>query len=254
MSEPPFPLVTLDLETTGTDPQVDRVVEIALVFAAPGTEPITWASRVNPGVPIPPRASEIHGIWDWDVQDQPTFKDLVPQLQARLSSVPAVSGYNARRFDLPLLRKEFERAGAPFPLEGVPVIDALDLWQTLQPRNLTGAVQAWCARKHEGAHGAAADARAALDVLLAQLAAHPALPATPAELAQAALPEEARRWVDPDGKLVRDDLGRVCVGFGQHKGKPLDAVPVSYLDWMANKAQLPRPAVEIVRGFLARAG
>lgn len=244
---PPFPLVCLDLETTGTSPQQDRIVEIALVFAAPGTQPITWSSRVNPGVPIPPRVSEIHGIWDWDVEGAPSFKDLVPEIQKRLAGIPAVCGYNARRFDVPLLRAEFERAGCAFPLDGVPVIDPLDLWTQLRPRTLAGAALEYLGEEIKDAHRAQADATTALNVLLAMLDRHPGLPATPAELAQAGLPEEARRWVDPDGKLVRDDRGRVCVGFGKHKGVPLQDVPRDYLAWLTTKADLPAATVQLVK-------
>lgn len=250
LAYPPFPLVVLDLETTGTDTQKDRVVELALVFAAPGTEPITWSTRVNPGIPIPPAASEIHGIWDWDVQDAPSFRDLAAELTSRLTSIPAVSGYNARRFDVPLLRAEFERAGAPFPLEGVPVIDPLDIWTSKHPRTLAGAVETFCGVRLEGAHSARVDALAALDVLLAQLTAHPDLPKTPPELAQACLPEDAKRWVDPDGKLVKDAAGRVCIGFGKHKGTPLPAVPVDYLRWALDKGGLNAQATALVRAAI----
>ncbi len=49
------PIVFIDLETTGTSPASDRIVEIAILKIAPdGTENFR-CKRVNPGIPIPPR-------------------------------------------------------------------------------------------------------------------------------------------------------------------------------------------------------
>jgi len=56
------PLAILDLETTGTDPKADRIVEISILKLMPGEQPDHRTRRVNPGIPIPAAATEIHGI------------------------------------------------------------------------------------------------------------------------------------------------------------------------------------------------
>ena len=61
------PLAIVDLETTGTDPQTDRIVEIAILKITPDGERLRRVQRLNPGVPIPPAATEVHGITDADV-------------------------------------------------------------------------------------------------------------------------------------------------------------------------------------------
>jgi DNA polymerase-3 subunit epsilon len=57
-------LTGLDLETTGTDPFTARPVSYALVQFDADTEMATLAGLVNPGVPIPPEATAVHGITD----------------------------------------------------------------------------------------------------------------------------------------------------------------------------------------------
>jgi DNA polymerase III epsilon subunit-like protein len=67
------PLVILDVETTGLGPDA-RVVSVAAVGLAPRSEPrLAFAWLVNPGVPIPPDATAIHGITDADVAGAPAW-------------------------------------------------------------------------------------------------------------------------------------------------------------------------------------
>ncbi len=61
------PVVFLDTETTGINPRIDRIVEIACVKIHPDGRESEWVRRIDPGVPIPAAASAIHGIRDADV-------------------------------------------------------------------------------------------------------------------------------------------------------------------------------------------
>ena len=67
------PLAVIDLETTGTDIRTDRIVEISVIRVDPCGDREHRTRRINPGVPIPPDATAVHGISDADVADQPTF-------------------------------------------------------------------------------------------------------------------------------------------------------------------------------------
>ena len=60
------PLAVLDLETTGVNAQTDRVVEISILTLRPNGDAEHYTRRVNPGVPIPPEATAVHGITDPD--------------------------------------------------------------------------------------------------------------------------------------------------------------------------------------------
>ena len=249
-------LVSLDLETTGTDILADRIVELALVRRE-GAHTHVTATRVNPGIPIPAAATKIHGIADADVADAPRFATLVPAILAAFKDAHAVVAFNGRQFDLPLLEMELRRAGHQGPLtwEGMPLLDALEVHRWLIPGNLPGAVRYWCGRDHVGAHGALADATAALDVLVAQVGSSELLDGvTPAALEALVLPEDAASWVDPTGKLKRDAAGDVCIAFGKHQGVRLRDVDGGYLDWVLGKSFHPRVMEEVRAEQVRRAG
>ena len=69
-------LVVLDLETTGTWVERDKIIEIAMIKCLPDGKRETYDKRVNPGMPIPPVVTELTGIANEDVNDKPGFKDI----------------------------------------------------------------------------------------------------------------------------------------------------------------------------------
>src|SRR5262245_34987734 len=84
---PPFthlhlsrPLVVFDLETTGLDPCTDRVVEVALLKVSPSARPLRDCLALNPGRPIPPEATAVHGLTDAHVAGCPPFAAVAPYL------------------------------------------------------------------------------------------------------------------------------------------------------------------------------
>ncbi|MHB8462632.1 MAG: 3'-5' exonuclease [Vulcanimicrobiaceae bacterium] len=91
----------VDVETTGLDPKVERVVEIAVVLVDEQWVVDSWSSLVNPEMPIPARASQIHGIYDEDVAQAPTMEALVAEILTRCQG-RVVAAHNAR-FDLSFL-------------------------------------------------------------------------------------------------------------------------------------------------------
>jgi len=117
------PLVCLDLETTGINPLTDRIVEFAGVKVHPDGTRETIDLRVHPGRPIPAVATAIHGISDDDIKDAPRFPEVAQRVFDFLAHCD-LAGYNAARFDLPLLQEELRRADLPFPLEDIRILDA----------------------------------------------------------------------------------------------------------------------------------
>ncbi|HVY44929.1 MAG TPA: 3'-5' exonuclease, partial [Minicystis sp.] len=104
-----FPIAFIDTETTGRDPAVDRLVEVGIVLGKGGVvfERRSWL--VNPGCPIPPETTAVHGIKDEDVADKPAFAEIAHEILAALGdAIPAA--YNAA-FDRAFLLAELERAG-----------------------------------------------------------------------------------------------------------------------------------------------
>jgi DNA polymerase-3 subunit epsilon len=237
------PLAALDLESTGVDPASDRVVEVAVLTLLPGGGQELYHRRVNPGVPIPAAATAVHGIADADVADAPPFAAIAAELFATLFGCD-LAGFGIVSFDLPLLAAEFARVGLPFRVAGRRVVDVLALYRRQYPRDLASAVREYLGRAHEGAHSAAADARAAAEVLDRQVGRH-GLPPTPAGL-HAALVE-----VDVAGRFCRDGEGRAVMGFGKYAGRLLAEVAAcdpGYLRWM-----LGRPFLDDVHDLVRRA-
>ena len=234
------PLSFFDLETTGVD-NTARIVQIAIRTHQPDGSWQEFESLVNPEIPIPPGSTQVHGITDQDVTDAPTLEAIADRILAELTG--DLCGFNALKFDIPILARELERIGRSLDLTGRRVIDPFLIFLQREPRNLEAAVKMYCDREHEDAHDAMADVRATIAVLAGQLAHYDDLPDDVQALHEACVPAGS---VDALGKLMRDDQGRVCFAFGKHEGVPVAEVDPGYLRWFLDK-DFPADAKAIVR-------
>jgi DNA polymerase-3 subunit epsilon len=247
------PLVFFDTETTGTNPRTDRIIEIACVKIHPNGLRETWQARLNPGVPIPPGSTAIHGIRDTDVAGRPRFADLAAELAAFLDGCD-LAGYNITGFDLPALRVEFLRAGVAFEISERRLVDAQRIFFAREPRHLTAAARFYCQAEHNGAHGALADAEMTLRVLAGELDRYPDLPRSVAELHElfcAGLDQD----LDPEGRF-RMVNGEPTVNFGRNRGRTLKDMSreePGFIRWIL-KGDFSAPVKEIARKFLPADG
>lgn len=240
-----IPLCFFDLETTGTNITQDRIVEIAVIKLMPQGEVQEKFHRVNPTIPIPPESTAIHGISNDDVKDKPTFKELAKEY-ARFMEGSDLSGFNILKFDIPVLVEEFLRADVEFDYSRKRIIDSQRIYHMMEKRNLSAAYQFYCNKDLANSHSAAADTRASMEVLLAQVERYENQPVTDPhgnslgvvkndmeelnKLASSAL-------VDLAGRMMRDAKGEVLFNFGKHKGKRVLQVlkdEPAYYDWMMN--------------------
>jgi DNA polymerase-3 subunit epsilon len=240
------PLAVFDIESTGTDVQQDRIVELAIVKLLPGGARETKTWLVNPGIPIPAEVTAIHGITDADVADKPPFKDIACLLAAEFDGCD-LGGYNLLRFDIPMLEAEFKRAAVTFRMDGRRIIDAQRIFHMKEPRDLTAALAFYCGRRHGNAHGAEADAEATLDVIEGQLVKYPELPhdVESLDVVCAAKPAD---WVDRTGRFKWLN-GRIVVNFGQKKGQPLKELVDSrnsFLNWII-ESNFPSDTKDLIR-------
>ena len=244
------PLAFLDLETTGISVQNDRIVEIAVVKFLPRGGVKELSQRINPEMHIPEEASAVHGITDADVALEPTFARIAPRLLDFLADCD-LSGFNIRRFDLPMLQEEFRRSGRELSMSGRHVVDALTIYHMKEPRDLSAALRFYCGKEHSGAHGALADVFATAEVFAAQLARYDDLPRDMAALESAVHPRDPS-WIDDDGKFIWEN-GKAVISFGKHRGTPLDALLQhhrDYLEWMLT-GNFPDSAKAVIREALA---
>jgi DNA polymerase III subunit epsilon len=225
------PIAFIDLETTGVNLANDRIVEIAIAKMMPDGSRQTRRKLINPGMPIPPESTEIHGITNEMVKDAPSFKSVANELKQYIDGCD-LGGYNSNRFDIPLLMEEFLRAGIEVDLSNRRMIDVQHIFYQMEPRTLTAAVKFYCNKELEGAHGAEADINATIDVLLAQLQRYQQL-GNSVDSILGTIGEE--KIVDYARRLVFDDKGVEVFNFGKYKGRAVADVLKSepqYYDWM----------------------
>jgi DNA polymerase-3 subunit epsilon len=242
------PLAVLDLETTGVDPQKDRIVEISVLKILPDGRQTHRTLRLHPGMAIPPEATEIHGIADADVAAEPSFAEVAAELLEFLDGCD-LCGFNLKRFDLRVLAAECSRAGRTLPLEGRVVIDPMEIFHRLEPRDLAAAVRFYLGRDHEGGHSAAADVLATAAVLDAMVVRYPELPRDVAGLHRQFSDPSC---VDSDGFFRRVE-GQIRFVKGKHRGQPVSAVAAEspgYLEWMLGQS-FPEDTKAVAREALA---
>jgi DNA polymerase-3 subunit epsilon len=244
-------LIVLDTETTGVNVDQDRIVEIAFQVWEPGADGHAvmakeWRSLINPGIPIPEAARKIHGITDETMKlcrecglpDReitgheghvfkpiPTFKQLAANLAKGFTDCD-YAGQNVR-FDLRILAFEMKRNDQPWSYAGARIVDSGQLERLAVPRSLSHLHEKYVGMKHDGAHGALSDVRAAATVIMKQLETHTTLPRDVETLHKAQWPGE----IDAEGKFRFID-GVPCVSFGKWSGKPMKSVETSYWDWI----------------------
>jgi DNA polymerase-3 subunit epsilon len=226
------PLIVFDIESTGTSPRKDRIIELAAIKVMPDGTEIEKCWLLNPTVHIPEETTAIHGIADEDVKDCPTFEDLKDEIFEFFRDCD-VSGFNADRFDIPCIEEEFSRVGMNFSASSRRHVDVQRIYHRKEPRDLSAAVRFFLGRDHAGAHGAEADTRATLEVLKAQMEKYPDLPRDVAEMDEFLVPHDPLN-ADRSGTLRWRD-GVLCVNFGKKKGEPLTKLLVNepnFLRWM----------------------
>ncbi|MBD0333608.1 MAG: 3'-5' exonuclease [Chitinophagaceae bacterium] len=231
------PLAFIDIEATGTNVSIDRIVEIAIVKHLPDGNHTIKRKLLNPQMPIAKNITEIHGITDEMVQHAPVFKQAAQEIKQFLDGCD-LACYNAYRLDIPLLMEEFIRAGVDFEMRGRKLIDVQKIFHQMEQRTLSAAYKFYCNKSLEGAHSAEADALATADILEAQLQRYPQLGNTVDSVLKV-VGEDA--IIDFARRFIYDEKGREVFNFGKHKGKPVADVLKSepqYYDWMM-KGEFP---------------
>lgn len=221
--------IALDTETTGVDPRRDRIVELHL-------REVTWPLLttkaafnvvLNPGIPIPPEATHVHGINDQDVAMCPSFHSIATRVQSMLKGAVLIA-YNGRRFDVPLLHNELVRVGCPgLPIDQ-PIIDPYELFIQDYPRTLAGALLQYEGEEHKNAHSAKGDVDAMIKVLGAQLLTRPS-----ADVLEDALRPE-KLPLTRGNEFYEDSDGVIRFGIGQYRNRPIAEHP-DFLRWMLRR-------------------
>jgi DNA polymerase-3 subunit epsilon len=261
------PIAFFDLEATGINISTDRIVEISIVKVYPGGKEVIKTMTINPTIPIPLESSLIHGIYDKDVKDAPTFKEASKELFQFFEGAD-LAGFNVLKYDIPLLVEEFLRAGIDFDIEKKNLLDAQKIFHLMEKRNLSAAYKFYCGKKLENAHSAEADTLATVDVFRAQIERYLGESVEDLQGNKLGVFENDmkkihalvnERMVDLAGRFVFNSQGQEIFNFGKHKGKTIEQAlkeEPGYYEWMM-RGDFPldptRKLTQIkLRGFNAR--
>ncbi len=227
------PIAIFDLETTGLNITSDRIVEIAIIRVEIDGSESEYLRRVNPEMPIPAEVSAIHGIFEADILDAPTFTEIAEEVVAFIGEAD-LAGYNSNKFDIPVLAEELMRAGSDFDVASRRFVDVQNIFHKMEQRTLAAAYQFYCEKPMENAHNALYDARVTLDVFRSQLDRYDTLENNVDYLSTFS---KAGNYnlLDFAGRLAINEHGEAMYNFGKHKGKTIREVMRSepgYYGWM----------------------
>ena len=225
------PICFFDLETTGIDITKDRIVEISILKVYPNgnKESKTWL--VNPTIPIPKAASDVHGITDERVAGEPTFKELAKQIHNMIKDSD-LAGYNSDRFDIPLLAEEMLRAEVDFDLGNRVSVDVQTIFHKMEQRTLSAAYKFYCGKDLIDAHTASADTNATYEILKAQLDRYDSLENNIKKLSEFTY---RKQIADFAGFIGYNDKGEEIFTLGKHKGKRVEDIfdeEPGYFGWL----------------------
>lgn len=225
------PICFFDLETTGIDITKDRIVEISILKVYPNgnKESKTWL--VNPTIPIPKAASDVHGITDERVANEPTFKELAKKIRNMIKDSD-LAGYNSDRFDIPLLAEEMLRAEVDFDLGNRVSVDVQTIFHKMEQRTLSAAYKFYCGKDLIDAHTASADTNATYEILKAQLDRYDSLENNIKKLSEFTY---RKQIADFAGFIGYNAKGEEIFTFGKHKGKRVEDIfdeEPGYFGWL----------------------
>lgn len=227
------PIVFFDLETTGITIAKDRIVEIAIlkIFPNGNKESKTWL--VNPEMKIPKVTSDIHGITDEKVADEPTFKQLAKEIDKMIKGCD-LAGFNSNRFDIPLLAEELLRAGIDFDMNNRVAVDVQTIFHKKEQRTLSAGYKFYCDKDLENAHSAAADTLATYEILEAQIEKYEDLDGDVKNLSEFSA---HKKRADFAGFIMFNEDDQEMFTFGKYKGRTVTDVFAEnpgYYSWIQN--------------------
>lgn len=228
------PIVFFDLETTGVNINTDRIVEICYLKVYPNGNEESKTMRINPEMHIPESTSAIHGIYDKDVENCPTFKEVAKDIAKDIEGCD-LAGFNSNRFDIPVLAEEFLRADVDIDMMKRKFIDVQVIYHKLEQRTLSAAYKFYCKKELDDAHTAEADTKATYEVLKAQLDTYP--DELKNDMAFLADYSSFNRNVDFAGRIVYDNNNVEVFNFGKYKGASVKEVlqrDPGYYGWILN--------------------
>lgn len=229
------PILFLDIQTTGLDTRTARIVRLSTLKIQPdGTEEFRSAI-LNPMTPISPGATQIHGITNEQVEDAPTFQSYAKALQQYIQGCD-IAGFAIRRFDIKILKNEFRNAGITLELEQIAILDAMEVFHKLQPRDFQAACKTYLGTDPPDSKDPEANIHTIRKIIDSQINSNHTLPDTPAQIDSWVTGAAHRQYIDNEGRFIWSEQGEAAINFGKYRGHSLQDLSQfqnDYLLWIA---------------------
>lgn len=225
------PLLFFDIESTGLSVLKDRIVEISFIKLLPDGSEYRKEYLLNPTIPISAEATAVHGITDEMVKDKPTFAEVAHEMYNFIGNAD-LSGFNALKFDIPMLVEEFMRCDLDLDIASRDIVDVQLIFHKMEERTLAAAYRFYCNKELENAHSATADTEATYEVFKKQIERYDQLKTSIKKISEFT---GLKKRADLEGRIVFDEHGHEIFNFGKHKGKKVEEVfakEPSYYNWM----------------------
>lgn len=229
------PLAIFDLETTGTNVTKDRIVEISILKVDTEGNETSYTKRVNPEMDIPAETSAIHGIFQADIENEKSFKEIASEVAEFIGDAD-LAGFNSNKFDIPVLMEEFLRADFNFEMSNRRFVDVQNIFHKMEQRTLVAAYKFYCDKDLTNAHSAEADVIATYEVLKAQVDRYQDLENN-IEFLSTFSRQGNNEVVDFAGRIAKNKEGQIIYNFGKHKNKTIEFVANNepgYYGWFLN--------------------
>lgn len=234
-------VIFFDLETTGTEIAKDRIVSISAIRASfsGGSFQVLEKKKllINPTIPIPKGASDVHHITDEMVIGSPKFAQVAKGIFTFFTSCNIVGGYNIKRFDIPLLYEEFARCGLLWNLEDLKILDCLKIFYEKEPRTLAGAAKFYLGKSLEeiessNLHDSENDNLLTIEVCEGQMFFYSFNNLNEiVEYCDSIFKKD--KYVDFDGKIILNDDNIPVWNFGKYFGKNFPVKnDLGYCEWV----------------------
>lgn len=207
--------ICLDCETTGLEPNVDRIIEIAVVKFTFNEVLEAFETLIDPKCPIPESSIAIHHISNEMVQGKPSIAEIIPEI-LRLIERNIIIGHGIG-LDIQFICEEAKRHSIPCNLQTNQKIDTLRMARLYgeSPVNSLERLRQHFNIAEEGAHRAMSDVIVNIEVF---------------------------KYLAANFKTTKQLLERLekpiqlrTMPLGKYKGRPFSEVPVEYLSWAQHK-------------------
>jgi DNA polymerase-3 subunit epsilon len=228
----PLRPIFYDTETTGISAQKDRIIEIAAF------DPVlqrTFEKLINPGIPIPKEATNIHGISDEMVAEKPSFAEIGKEFVEFCEGEVVLIAHNNDGFDIHFLRSEYARHQLEMPPSWM-FLDSLKWarrYRTDLPKHTLQFLRETYGIAANNAHRALDDV-----VVLHQIFT----------MMTDDLP------IDTIYSLINKPREIVTMPFGKYQGKHLKELPRDYVQWLVGNGALDKPDNKDLRMALEKFG